>query len=217
MSVTPAELFQVSEPAAHSWPITYRWHVSAPWGLTQQELSIDVPALEGDEGKSRTFGPMLWRTVVAPATTFQTYLVGTDVVCWKGLAAPLPHVHVPVGGVRGGDPCSRENTPQVVLHTGHTDDMARRRFFLAGAPESWVGGRMVTLEGWDELESWWNALGVFARELVPGAPAQLLIAYPNLLPTSVENPTGVGFRKVVTGRGTLHAARAPDPSGASWP
>lgn len=212
-----AEFFQVETPEQYVWPVTYRFHFRAPWGDTQQELSVDAPELEGQLQQSFNLGAELWSRAIAPAISRDVSCIAWDTVCWKHIAAGFPAA-LPqmLGGVLEA-PLPRDNTPVAVLHTGHADDLSRRRFFFPGAPASWVASRMLTLEGWDRLEDWGVAMGAGLSRSRTNAPMQLLLAYPQLLPPSIENPSGVAFRPVRHIRGMLLTARAPDPSAQPWP
>lgn len=215
--MTPEDFFKVDPPARWANPVSYRFHIDTPWGETQQDLHVDCPVLAGNTTASQNLGLELWRRGVATATTRHVVLVVWETVVWREL--PFPIVR-PAGNVRGlldGAAAAQSDTPVVVMHSDHADDLARRRFFLSGAPASWVADRMVTLGGRDAMETWGTMMGVMLAGDLVGAPCTMLLAYPGLLPASIDNATGVAFRRVKRLRGMQYTARAPDESFEAWP
>lgn len=200
-----------------AWPITWRWHMRAPWGDTRQEFTVDAPELYGGLQESIDLGLVLWQLVIAPAISGEVKLIVHDTVCWRLAPAAVPMSHAFERGGALGTPAARANSPVVMMHTGHLDAMALRRLYFPGAPSTWVAGGLMTPTGLGRLEG--HMQGVYiglARELT-GAPMRWLIRYPDLLPATAENPSGVSFRLVEYLRIVHHVDRAPDPSGEPWP
>jgi hypothetical protein len=215
--VSAADLFKVDPPDRWAWPVSYRYHIDTPWGETTQELTVDVPIFAGDATSSQNLGLELWRRGVAVATTRHVALVVWETVVWREL--PFPIVK-PAGDVRGllsGAASAQVDTPVVVFHTDHGDDLARRRFFLSGAPAAWVQDGLVTLGGRDAMEAWGIMMGCMMSGDLTGAPCTQLLMYPGLLPPEIGNVTGVAFRRVRRYRGFHHTAKAPDEPLGPWP
>jgi len=206
------------EPAsAFAWPITCRWTMLLPWGLTSQTLTVNVPSLAGDIEASRIFGRYLWSLTMAPAISRLVELLTAEVVCWS--ATPLSSLDLGNGAVgqKFSGVSRRDDTPQVVLLTGSLDAFGRRRLFLPGAPPDWSEGGLLTKDGWEGTLSHARALWMGLQPIAPNVVSEWLVAYPRAVLPSPENPSGLGLRRIRGVRVCHHTDRAPDLSGAMWP
>lgn len=185
--------------------------------MTQQELTVDVPELTDNLEATVALGRLLWQRGVAPATTRQSVLWYWETVVWKGLPVPVAQPDGFSTGLLEGTAAAREDSPVVVMHTGHADGRGRRRFFLAGAPASWVPDGLMTMNALNAAEAWGRLMMVGLSRHITGSPLLWLLRYPQLLPVTVDNPSGVAFRRVEYLRCCWHTERAPDPSPAPWP
>jgi hypothetical protein len=201
--------------AALTWPVTYVWEVRAPWGDTQQTLTVEVPALEGKLAATERLGAHLWSVCTAPAVSGFVSLTGMGYVAWKqgGIASVAPVV--PHYGDQPALPSSRENTPQLVLLTGHADKAGRRRFFLPGAPRMWSANGLLTRGGFEALIP--HARGMMLGLATPslGSGIEWLLVYPGEVEPNVDNLTGTCFRRVTHVRVCHHTDKAPAPSSGS--
>lgn len=198
-------------------PVTWRYHVRAPWGLTQYELSADVPGAAGDLDLSMKVGLEVWRAGVAPATSMETELLMHDTVAWRMFPVAMPMGHLGVIGQSPHAAAPRERTPVLVMHSGHPDSFARRRLFLAGAPANWVGPASITLAGVEGLQTAARGLlGGLAGQVYPG-PLYWLLAHPRAIEPVGGGPAQVGFRYVYHLRICDLVERAPQPTSEPWP
>lgn len=180
-------------------------------------LTVDAPGVQNMGEATKRLGLELWRRAVALATTRSTTLLYYEWVAWHQLPIAVPELVGDTFGLIDGNPCPRADTPTVVFHTGHSDDLARRKFPLWGAPSFWMAGRRMTHGGLAAVETWGQIVMIGLSAHLTGAPMQLLLAYPNLLPAAVGNPSGVAFRRVEEIHGYLLPDRAPEPSQEPWP
>lgn len=209
-----AALREMIDLAELEWPVTYMYEVSAPWGLTRQELTVNVPALVDNFAATERLGLALWSLVTAPAVSGFVALQGLSWVPWRFGAAAPPSPTLPRFGDRIAVPASRDNSPQLVFLTGHGDKASRRRFFLPGAPREWVSEGLLTREGFEQLlpHASGMMLGLATPEL--GSGIEWLLVYPGEVQGNPDNPTGTCFRRVKHVRVCWHVDRAPDVPGA---
>lgn len=212
-----AERWKVTPLEDYAWPVTYRYRMRAPWGDTQTEMSLDVPALQGDLNSSLKLGGELWRRAIAPAITRHVELLGTDVVMWRYQPSALPMSESFSKGLLVGTPAPRADSACLVLLTGHFDKMGFRRLFLPGIREAWVAGGLLTRTARGALQDLSYSLVMGLCTGIVGAPYTWLIAYRDLLPATSSNPSGVSFRPVQGLRVCHHTEKAPEPSGMPWP
>lgn len=213
---TAADL-QVIDLPALEWPVTFRWLIRAPWGRTQQELTVDVPALKDDVGASGRLGYELWKRAVAAATTNQVLLEAVDYIPWRFSPVPLFGLEPPVAGLLQGIPAPRADTACIVMHTGHLDRLSTRRMAVPGVPYRWINERLVTVGGRQALEALGQLMVMGMCGTLTGAPMVWMLAYPGLLEPTIENPSGVAFRRMEYLRICWHTTKAPEPSGEPWP
>lgn len=212
-----SEKFRVLGLDAVTWPCTFRYHVKAAWGETQQVLTVDAPGLYDMIGASVQLGLELWQRGVALATTRSTSLLWWETVAWKASSIPVPQIATTAFGLLSGTPAPRFVTPQLELLTGHADDLGFRRFPLAGAPAEWQSLGILTHGGMNAAELAGRILMLGLGTHMSGSPMQWLLTYPQLLPADVENPSGVAFRVVTNLRVCTFPDRAPEPSTEPWP
>lgn len=210
-------LYEVRPLEDFEWPVTYRYHMRAPWGDTQSELTVDVPALKDDIESSTKLGGELWRRAIAAAITRETELVVTDAVIWRFIPSPLPLAEVFSKGLLGGTPATRNRSACLVLHSGHIDRRARQRFALPGIPAEWVTGGLLNRTARGGLERLARAMLMGMCGHLTGGPMVWLLPYPRLLDVSATNPSGVAFRRVEYVRCCWHTRPAPDVTGGPWP
>lgn len=199
------------------WPITYRYTVRLPWGYTRQVLTVNALGLGDSPDRAVELGRQLWTRTVAPATSRHVELVTHDTVAWRFFPAALPMAHVATYGLISQEPALPEETPCVVLDTRIRGTRRFRRFFIGGAPRSWVVGRQLTWGGMYALEGWCQLALMGLRSRHHGGPFEWLVHYPHALTPTMENPSGVGFRRVTDLRLCSYTSKAPDPSGEPWP
>lgn len=198
---------------AFAWPVTYTYFIRAPWGETQQRITVNVPELEGHTEATNRLGPLIWSVTTAPAVVGDISMYLSFATTWRSYGLP-----VPFGGIEGrgnliGTASARDRTPQMVMLTGHDDDAGRRRLFMPGAPNTWSSGGLLTPAGWEALmpHAAGCMLGLAEPQLLSGL--EWLIAYPNVLEASLGNLPGVAFRRVKHLRVCQHTDKAPEPSG----
>lgn len=200
-----------------AWPVTWRWHTRGPWGDTTQEVTVNVPGLEGDIAGSMRLGGLLWERSVAAATTSEMQLREWDTVCWRFADAGLPSLDPPKIGRLAGTPAARKDTPVIVLHTDHLDTLAMRRFFVPGVPDRWIEDELVTRGAFHALEALGHVMTMGLQGHLTGGPMIWMIAYPQLIEPSIANHGGVAFRRVEYLRICHHTRPAPLPSVQPWP
>lgn len=196
-----------------AWPVTYGYIVATPWGTTRQSLTVNVPQLEGMPDATRLLGRLLWGTVTAPAVIGDVKLTHVSVTFWKSLGVAIP---MPIQELRGnliGRASPREHTPQMVMLTGHADDDGKRRFFFPGAPRGWVKDGLLQKEGWEHLLPHAAGCMLGLQEPALSSGLEWLIAYPGVLESTLENFTGVAFRRVTHLRVCHHTDKAPEVTG----
>jgi hypothetical protein len=215
--VTPEEYFRMDGLLAYEWPVTWRYHVSAPFGRTQQLLTVDVPAFAGSIEHSQQLGLELWSRGLAGASTVGLELLEWDTVCWRLAPAALPLQAFGARGHNSGPSTGRDRAAFLTLETGLLDSFGFRRLCLPAIPESWALGNQLSFAGWDGLLTIAEGLNIGLQQPIAGGPYQWLIPYPELLPASPSNPSGVAFRKVTKVRVCSFLDRAPDPSALPFP
>jgi len=200
-----------------TWPISWRFTISAPWGQYAQVITVEAPELFGEREKSQKLGELVYQSLVASATTFQTRCIYIETVVWRGGSFPWPSSPDQLRGDHFAASTARHDTGVLVLHTGHADGLARRRFYLGGMPSTWTSGRLLNVEGAERLQE--LARGMIVG-LVTGSghlPMRLLLAYPRKLDLGGVFGPVVGFRFVEHIRVCQYTERAPDLSEELWP
>lgn len=197
--------------------MTWHYEVLTRWGWTSHDLTADVPMLAGNQDASRLFGQALWQLAIAPAISGTAELRIMWTATWRQISVPVP---VPVSGARGlqlGSGTSREESAQLVLLTGHNDDMGRRRIFLPAVPQNWVRNELLQPLGMEALTTLVRGWYMGLRPIAPDIRLRWLIAYLDVIDGEVGNPYGVGFREVNYVRVCQHTDRAPELPSGLWP
>lgn len=212
-----AEQLRVVQLDALAWPITWRWHMRAPWGDTRQEFTVDCPSLAGSIGPSMNLGLGVWSRAIAPAISHDVELVGWDTVCWKIAPAGLPMGAIGARGLQPGRGTERSQAGCVIMHTGDDDRLARRRLMYPCIPRGWVVDGLMTGTGMEALQTIARGVYIGLASHWTGGPYRWLLAYPELLPATAANGNGVAFRTVEWLRCCLHVEPAPALSSEPWP
>lgn len=206
-----ATQMQVATLESRTWPITWRYYMRVGSWRTQQDLTVDAPSLLNNAAASGRLGYELWPLVMAPAMSDQVELEYLEMMAWKVSAAPSVPQPKLLTGVLPLPPASRDDAACVLLHTGHVDGKARRRFYLPGIPSRWVHDGLLTDEAVARLESLMQAAFMGMERPALLSPLDWLLAYPGLLPKTSTNQRGVAFRRVTHPIVTYHTDRAPSP------
>lgn len=200
-----------------AWPISWRWHINAPWGAYNLVLSADAPSLVDNVPASQRLGKLLYALSVAPATTTSTRPVYQETVCWRQSDVPTAEGVSNLQGARFGGAAARSSSACLVMLTGHEDRRGKRRLYLGGIPSGWAQDGLLTAPGAERLQE-------IARSLIAGLVAgtgdllmRWVIAYPRSVP--IAGPIGqeVSFRLVQSLRVCQYLERTPDLSGLIWP
>jgi hypothetical protein len=117
----------------------------------------------------------------------------------------------------GGAPSGRDDQGCLVLHTGHTDRLSKRRFHLPAVPSTWHWDGLMHPSGLRALDAAAKIMWMGFNGSLYGGPFTWLLAYPEMLPADIVNTNGVAFRRVQFVRSCWHTAKAPEISGAPWP
>lgn len=200
-----------------AFPITWRFNLSTSWGASSQEITMNVPGFTHDLPPAIALGVFMWRDIISTILTTRVVLDFVEVVRWK--ISPLPLLGAagaPAGQIHA-QRTSRENSGVLVLHTGHYDAAARRRFYVPNMPVSWVADRLMTDAGTKALYDFAAImLGGSSFEL-PGAPLEWMIPYPDVIAPTLANLRGVAFRRVQYVRVCSFPDKAPDTVPIDWP
>jgi hypothetical protein len=200
-----------------AWPISWRWHIQAPWGVYVHSLTVNAPELVDNLDASRKLGGLLYGGTVATATVGSTVPFLQEMVCWRASELPTVSYLNVQRGYLYGPAAARDQTGVIVMHTGHGDGRARRRWYLGGMPKDWSAGGLLTLEGAENLQTLGRQM---INGLVAGSgqlPAEMLIAYPYSVPVSGLIGRMVSFRRISHFRVCQYTGKVPALSGNLWP
>lgn len=199
-------------------PVSFRYEMLTSFGLVAAELSVDVKININDNSYYPKIGLSLWSASIATAISRDVRLDLMWWVRWRSGSLALP-VAPPMlsRGRQTGTPAGKAHTATVMMHTGHSDNLAARRLYLPSTPLTWQSGGMLTDRGWDSLMTWAQGvkMGLAGDEL--GGDLQHLIAYPHVADVTIENLTGVGFRRVTHLKVLQYTDKCPDFDGGLWP
>lgn len=199
------------------WPCSARYIVQSRFGWTEQTLSFDLFGLSPTPAKTPAVLWALWSLLVAPATVRSSYLVWMEWVAWKSTPLAQPYVGPFTEGRIVERTRSRDEQLCIVMHSGHADDYAGRRFFLPGTPEGWSQDGVLTPHGWESGMTMLNAWAMGALAWWCSGQVSLIHAYPGLLPPTTSNLSGVAFRLVSDLRLCQYVDKAPTLSANLWP
>jgi len=199
-------------------PVTYRYEVVTPFGRMAQELSVDIRILINKAEYVPAIGSALWAALIAPAISRDVRLDLLWYVRWRqgGLALPF----VPAQSHRGnqsGTSAGRAHTAIAIFHTGHSDNLAARRFYLHATPVRWQTDTMLNDRGWDGMLPWAQAVSMSLAGDALGGDFQQIVAYPWIVEPYIGNLFGVGFRKVTHIKVLQYTDKCPDFDGGVWP
>lgn len=199
------------------WPISWRWHIQAPWGTYNTVLSVEAPSLVDNVPASQRLGKLLYALSVAPATTISTRPTFQETVCWKNGDVPTAEGVSQLQGARFGATSARSSSPVMVMLTGHEDGRGKRRLYFGGAPAAWSDGEQLRVGGAERLQE-------IGRSLIAGMVAgtgdllmRWMLAYPRSVPISGPIGQEVSFRPVTSLRICSHVERTPELSQLIWP
>lgn len=192
------------------WPLTYRFIVSTPYGMSRTNLSINVPRFEGELEAAGKFGVALWGLTVAMATSDECWLTGLEVIQWKLAPIAVPVFISPVRGLAPLSCGARAHSGCIMAHSGVSDGLAARRVVIPGLPTEWSASGFVTSVGLRALEGVAKVLVMGCGGEIGGCPSELIVAYDGLLEPAPGNLSGVAFRHCEYLVPVQHTTRAPD-------
>lgn len=198
-------------------PCSARYIVQTRFGWTEQTLSFDLLGMNSTPQYIPVALWSLWTLLVAPATVRSSSLVWMEWVYWKAAPLAQPYVGPFTTGRIVEQTRSRDEQLVLVLHSGHADEYAGRRFFLPGTPAGWSEDGVLTTRGYENGMDMVNAWAMAALAWYCGGTVSLIHAYPGLLPSVPENLAGVAFRLVSDIRLCQYVDKAPELSSSLWP
>lgn len=201
---------QMVGPHDRDWPVTYRFYMETRWGLTQQDLTVDMPSFEGQTENTQAFGPVLWSLAIAPAISIEVGLYAFDFISWRTMTVPNFVIAPSVRGHRFATPAARGDTAQLVLNVGTARPQDRRRFFLPGYPAGWSERGLLNRDGWEGLIAHARGMYMGMQPIIPDPVMHWLVAYPDAIAPELGNLRGVGFRQVTSVRVCWHLDKAPE-------
>lgn len=199
------------------WPVSFRFNMSAPWGRTQQELTLDLGDLRDRADLTLAVAPVIWKATIAAAISSEVQLLWTDVMMWRGSLFPQLAIGSAPSGSKASGAGTRDNVPQFLMMTPDPHPRYSRRLFLPGAPGAWHDDGLLTRSGFEQMMELGRGLIMGFKPFFPDPAANWLIAYRGVLPDTLENPLGVAFKQVTHLRICQHTDRAPDNAGFVWP
>jgi hypothetical protein len=199
-------------------PCSFRYEMRTSFGLVAQDLSVDIKIFITDPSYYSAICLQLWRSTIATAISRDVRLDMAWLVRWN--QSPLAFPVAPMlldRGRQSGTPAGKAHTATVIMHTGHSDNLAARRLYLPSTPLRWQTDTMLNGAGWDSLLTWAQGvrMGLAADDL--GGDLQHLIAYPRIIEPTLENLAGVGFRTVSHLKVLQYTDKCPDFDGGLWP
>lgn len=195
-----------------TWPVTYTWHMSVPWGFATLRLTVDYP--DGVDDLNRTKGSIipLWVAAVAPATSFLTGYLAGSCYCWKrGVAVDGTGLY-PVGE-NGIFPAPRSRGLALVMQSGITDRQGSRRLIIPAVPRNWFDGvGQLTENGAGRALTYARALFGGLNGSMESTPFRWLMAFPEAYRQPVTGFWLPGFRAVESIRVCSYSVPVPDSS-----
>lgn len=198
-------------------PVTCRFNLSTSWGPSSQELTLDIPALDGKLPETALFFERVWAGCIANAIGRRVTLDFVEIVLWKSF--PLGQVFAPIfpSGKRSGPYTSRNESGVLIMHTGHADRYARRKMFFPNMPSSFMHERVLTHTGMTALYDVAAIMYMGLNEPELFSPATWLLPYKGVVAVSPANISGVAFRRVHSVRCCSYCDDAPDEVPLDWP
>jgi len=202
------------EPGELNDPCTFRYEMRTNWGLFTFSLSFDILIDLDDGSYYGTIGAAIWNAAIATAICRTVNLDLVWLYRWRGTGAPFPYVPAGINrGRRGGTPANQARSVHIMMHTGHSDELAARRLVLPNTPLSWQTDTLLNDRGWDAVMecAFGLKMGLAGTEL--GSDLQHLIAYPGIVPVSIDNLSGTGLRRVSHLKVLQYTDKAPNWDG----
>lgn len=199
------------------WPCSARYIVQTRFGWTEQTLSFDLFGCQNTPALTPVVLWALWSRLVAPATVRSSSLIWLEWVAWHSTPLAMPYVGPFTQGQIVERTRSRDEQLCIVLHSGHADDYAGRRFFLPGTPIGWSEDGMLTQRGWDNGMNMLNAWAMGALAWYVSGQISLIHAYPGAVDVTTSNLAGVAYRLVSDLRLCQYVDKAPTLSENLWP
>jgi hypothetical protein len=200
-----------------TWPATYRYVCQGGGGWTSWEITVDVPAFNGLHDETVALGSRLWDASIATAICSSIDLVYFDYMIHKESPAASIAGGFTNSGRLFGLPAPRRSSGVLTFNTHHDDQYGRRRHYLYGMPNNWQDANGLTSRGWDGCMAYAQLLAMGLSSHFGAGMMQLLVAYWNVVPVTLDNLYGVGFRRVASYNVFQHTDKAPDLPSTSWP
>lgn len=200
-----------------TWPVSFRYVIGTPFGFTQQEITTDIPELEGLQAETAAWGFKLWQTTIAKAISHDAELEILEYVMWK---LPPAVFTAGTGAPAGGSALSgspREHSGQLTLHTGHMDKFARRDFYVPRMPNAWQSEGVLNDAGQRGMYGLAAVLAMGFNSLNAGGPLRWLIHYTGVVDAEPSNLLGVAFRAVQFVRVKTYCMPAREGINLLWP
>lgn len=198
-------------------PLTVRYNLATSWGSSSQELTFDVPELDGQPEAQFAFVNRLWRSFIATALSRTCQLSFVELVRWR--ITPLAQLGAsggPVGAINL-PAAALEETGVMTLHTGDTDRYARRQLYWPNMPKAWQQNRVLSDPGMNGLYAVSALLFMGMGGGLLTGPITWLLAFPRVVDQTPSNLFGVAFRKVQWVRIHSYCARGVDEVPLNWP
>lgn len=204
-------------PTDWAWPVTFRYRVLTPGYPAWQELTLDIPQLEGNAAATSVLAKLLWSLTLAAASTRSVECDICELLAWR--ASVLPAI-VPLPAPRGnrfGTASGQRDTATLLLMSGKPGRYARKKLFLCGHPEDWTDAGKLNRHGWEEVLAVARTLFMGLQAVPPEPQSTWLMAFPRVVDLSGSNIHGVGFAPVNFIRVCDYVGKPPDATFAPWP
>lgn len=212
-----AQDLQMIDRGGLFWPCSARYIVQSRFGYTEQTLSFDLFGCQNTPSLTPVILWDLWTRMVAPATVRSSSLVWLEWVAWHSTPLAMPYVGPFTQGRIVERTRSRDEQLCIVMHSGHADDFAGRRFFLPGTPIGWSEDGVLTQAGWDNGMNMLNAWAMGSLAWYCSGQISLIHAYPGAVDVTTSNLAGVAYRLVSDLRLCQYVDKAPTLSENLWP
>lgn len=195
-----------------TWPVTYSWVMSVPWGHYTMSITVDYPDGVDDPVRTSKSVIPLWKAAIAPAISFLTSYVSGSGHLWKYGVSVDGTGTFPVGE-NGIFPMGKEHGVAVVLHSGQADRYARRRLIFPTCPRAWIDDRgQLEDDGAGKMLTHLRGMFGGLHGSIENAPFSWLMAYPETVENPLGGPKQVGFRRVEWVRLCQYTVPCPDTS-----